>query len=78
MSGMRYPTFLLYNALGGTVWGTTYVLIGYLAGSSYTVIANRVGTYALVIVGVVAVVLVAFVVIRRRRERRRTGELPAE
>ena len=29
MSGMRYRTFLAYNAAGGIVWGTTFVLIGY-------------------------------------------------
>jgi membrane protein DedA with SNARE-associated domain len=78
MSGMRYPTFLFYNALGGSIWGTTYVLIGYAAGSSYTVIAKRVGMYSLVLVGVVTVVLAAAVVIRKQRERRKTGELPTE
>ena len=34
MSGMRYRTFLAYNAAGGTVWGITFVLIGYAAGTS--------------------------------------------
>ena len=35
MSGMSYRTFLAYNTAGGIVWGTTFVLIGYVAGTSY-------------------------------------------
>lgn len=71
MSGMRYRTFISFNAAGGTVWGTTYVMIGFAAGTSYAAIAQRAGTYALVIVGVVVVVVVALVLVRRRREHRR-------
>jgi membrane-associated protein len=69
MSGMRYRTFLAYNAAGGVVWGTTYVLIGYAAGASYTAVAGRVGAYALAIVGALVLAVVAVVVLRRRRRR---------
>ena len=31
---MRWRTFLFYNALGGGVWVTTAVLVGYLLGES--------------------------------------------
>ena len=34
-SGMRYPTFLLWNAIGGITWATGYTLLGYLAGSAW-------------------------------------------
>ena len=37
-SGMRYPRFLAYNAAGGLVWGVGSVLLGYLAGNSYTAV----------------------------------------
>jgi len=70
MSGMRYRTFLAFNAAGGIVWGTTFVVIGYVAGTSYTAVASRVGAYALVIAGVVVLALVAVVLRRRRRETR--------
>jgi membrane protein DedA with SNARE-associated domain len=73
MSGMRYRTFLLFNALGGIVWGTTFVLIGYAAGQSYAAVAKTVGTYSLIIVGAVVAAVVVYVLIRRRRERREWG-----
>jgi membrane-associated protein len=78
MSGMRYRTFLAYNALGGLVWGTTFVMIGYAAGKSYSAVARTVGTYSLVIVGAVVVAVVAFVVVRRRAEHRRWHDTPAD
>jgi membrane protein DedA with SNARE-associated domain len=73
MSGMRYRTFLTFNAAGGIVWGTTYVMIGFAAGSSYAAVATTAGTYSLIVVGVAAVAVVAYVVIRRRRQHRRWG-----
>jgi len=73
MSGMRYRTFLAYNAVGGIVWGTTYVLIGYAAGTSYAAVAKTVGIYALAILGVVIVAVVAYVMVRHRRQSRRWG-----
>jgi membrane protein DedA with SNARE-associated domain len=35
MSRVRYRSFLLYNVLGGVVWGTTFVLLGYGAGRNW-------------------------------------------
>jgi membrane protein DedA with SNARE-associated domain len=73
MSGMRYRTVLTYNALGGAVWGTTFVLIGYAAGTSYVAVAKTVGVYSLGVLGAVVVAVVAFVVVRHRRDRRKWG-----
>ncbi len=73
MSGMRYRTFLFFNALGGIAWGTTFVFIGYGAGNSYAAVAKKIGVYSLVIVAVLVVAVAVFVVIRRRREHRRWG-----
>lgn len=42
MSGMRYRRFLAANAAGGAVWGVSYTLLGYFAGSTLT----RVETYS--------------------------------
>jgi len=74
MSGMRYRTFLAYNALGGILWGTAYVMIGYAAGTSYAAVAKTVGIYSLAILGVVVVAVVTYVVVRRRRQSRKWGE----
>jgi len=58
-----YPSFLLYNALGGAIWGTGFTLLGYLAGNEYRRvqhIAGRAGALLLLlIVSVVIVVLTA-------------------
>jgi membrane-associated protein len=73
MSGMRYRTFLAYNAAGGIVWGITFVLIGYGAGTSYAAVAKTVGVYSLAILAAVVVGVVVTVVIRRRRAHRKWG-----
>lgn len=76
LSRMRYPRFLLWNALGGIGWGVTFSLVGYFAGASYEKVASRIGEGAAVVVaaGVVAAVLVW----RVRRHRREQAEEQAE
>jgi len=65
LSNMRYRRFLLYNAIGGLVWGLLCVVAGYVAGSSYSTVASRLGQGGAVVIGVV--LLVAFFVWRHRR-----------
>jgi membrane-associated protein len=66
---MRYPTFLAWNAAGGVTWGTTVVLLGYLAGASYARVEKTFGPVAAGVVLLVA--LVALVVWRVRAYRAR-------
>ena len=73
MSGMRYPVFLFFNALGGIAWGTTFVMVGYAAGTAYSRVATRIGTYSLAVVGVFVVVLAVWIVVHRRRRRAAEG-----
>jgi membrane-associated protein len=68
---MPYRRFLTFNAIGGIVWGTAVVLLGYLAGNSYAKIESAVGRDVAVVV--LALVLVVLMVrhlrhLRRRRE----------
>ena len=56
---MRYTRFLGYNAAGGLVWGTSFVLLGYVAGNSYAAVEKAVGRGAAL--AVLALVLVALV-----------------
>jgi len=71
VSRMPYLRFLLFNALGGLVWGITFCLVGYLAGNSYQVVEKRVGTAGAVITAVVIVAaLIAWHFGRRRAEAR--------
>lgn len=73
-SRMPYRRFLLFNALGGLVWGLTFCLVGYLAGNSYQRIESLVGrASALITVVVVLIGLVIWHLHRRRAERRTEG-----
>jgi len=66
-SRMPYRRFLLWNALGGVVWGTVFVVLGYVAGASYHQVEKQVGRgIALALVVVVVGLLVAW---RMRSER---------
>ncbi len=71
-SRLPYPTFLLWNSLGGLAWGLTCVVGGYLAGHSYKRLESWLGTWSLVVVGLVVVVGVV-VHLRRRRAGGRTA-----
>src|SRR5215207_5104111 len=55
ISRMRWATFLLYNALGGAVWATAVVLLGYFLGSSLALVERWLGRATLVLVLVLAV-----------------------
>jgi membrane protein DedA with SNARE-associated domain len=67
-SGMRYPLFLAYNAAGGLIWGVGSVLLGYLAGNSYTAVEKTSGSATAFVAAAVAVIgLVVWSVRRRRR-----------
>jgi membrane protein DedA with SNARE-associated domain/membrane-associated phospholipid phosphatase len=55
ISRMRWGTFLIYNALGGAVWATAVVLVGYLLGSSIGLVKRWLGRATLVLAVVLAV-----------------------
>ncbi len=71
MSGVRYPVFLFFNALGGLVWGIGYTLLGYIVGLSFQRILAQVGMWSLVVVGGLVVVAIGVRWLLKRRERRR-------
>lgn len=69
VSRMPYKRFLLFNAIGGLVWGVTFCLVGYLAGNSYKVVERKIGAAgALVTAAVVVGGLIAWHLRRRRAE----------
>jgi membrane protein DedA with SNARE-associated domain len=76
-AGMPYRRFLAYNAAGGLIWGTGFVLLGYLAGNSYAAVEKTVGRgAALAVVALVVLGLLAWR-IRRRLAERRSHRQPA-
>ena len=66
MSRLHYGRFLVWNVLGGVVWATGFVILGYLAGSQY----QRLEHYANLIGLALLVAIAAFFVIRYRRNKK--------
>ena len=67
-AGMPYPRFLAGNALGGIVWATASVLVGYLAGDAWQRIEQV--QHIVGLAAVAAFVLgVAILKLRARRQR---------
>jgi undecaprenyl-diphosphatase len=56
MGKMPYKRFLLGNVVGGVAWGTTFTLVGYLAGANYPRVERWFRTGGLTVVGLVIVV----------------------
>ncbi|WP_041546426.1 MULTISPECIES: DedA family protein [unclassified Nocardioides] len=73
MAGMPYRRFALANVTGGALWGATVALAGYLAGSSWHVVEHDMSVAGIgVTLGVIALLLIAHA-IGRRRARTRTA-----
>jgi membrane protein DedA with SNARE-associated domain len=70
-SGMRYRTFLLWNAIGGITWATAYTLVGYLAGSAWQRVEHYTSVASYVILGVIVAAIVAVIVLKHRRQHAR-------
>ena len=64
ISRMRWATFILYNVLGGAVWATAVVLLGYFLGSSLGLVERWLGRATLVLALMLALV-VAFYLAHR-------------
>jgi membrane protein DedA with SNARE-associated domain len=58
---MRWPSFLLFNALGGAVWATVYGLGGYFLGDNIHRLAGPVGTITLILAGLIILAGLVFV-----------------
>ena len=70
MSRVPYREFLVWNAAGGAIWATAFVVLGYVAGSQYQRAAHNAFLAGLMLVAVSAMVGTA-VWLRRRRAARR-------
>lgn len=69
MSEMPMPKFLLYSALGTTLWVVILAVLGTLLGQNYDLVDTYLGPVALVVVGGLAVFAVVWIV-RRRSQRK--------
>jgi membrane protein DedA with SNARE-associated domain len=69
MSGLRYRTFLMWNALGGAIWGPGCVLLGYAFASALDVVGETLTWAPLALLGAVVVVAIGLHLRRRKREQ---------
>jgi membrane protein DedA with SNARE-associated domain len=69
MSGMRYRTFLVWNAAGGLIWAPGCVLLGYAFSTSLDTVGKTLTWAPLAVLGVVVIVYVALHIRKRRKER---------
>src|SRR6266568_3121343 len=58
---MRWPPFLLFNALGGIVWATVYGLGGYFLGENIHRLAGPIGMITIVLAALVIIASLIFV-----------------
>ena len=77
-SKMPYPRFLIFNALGGILWGITYTLGGYYAGRAFERTAASIGRWGAIAVGVVVVAAIGIWAFRRHRQEHAPDPEPAE
>jgi membrane protein DedA with SNARE-associated domain len=72
---MHWKEFFFWNAFGGITWGITFGLVGYYGGRAATHVLGEIG-----IIGAIffAVVLVAGLIVLRRREQREKEALRQE
>jgi len=67
-SGMRWTTFLFFNATGAVVWSTAVAVLGYSLAYSWATLERWIGRSGLVAL-VLVLALAAIAVMRARRER---------
>ena len=65
ISEVHYPTFLAYNVAGGTLWGTGFAVLGYLAGASYHRVERVASQAGLILLGLIVAGLIASRLLRR-------------
>lgn len=78
---MPRRTFFFWNAAGGIVWALVYGLLGYFLGRNLPLldrVTQALGVGGAVAIGAFIVGLIAFWLIRRRREAQVAAQAPAD
>lgn len=74
IEGMHLGLFLLHTTLGSAVWNAVLVYGGYLLGANFHLVSDYADLFSNVVVALVAVAVVAWVVLRLRRNHRRAKD----
>ena len=72
-SGMRQRDFTVANVAGGVTWAAVVAALGFGAGAAYASVLARVNHASEIGLGVVVVLVVAWVLLRRALRRRGAG-----
>ncbi|MBT0566813.1 DedA family protein [Williamsia sp. CHRR-6] len=72
MAAIPTRTFVIANAIGGTIWATVVASLGYAAGKSYKVVERDLGWVSYAAIGVLVVVVMVIVGRRVYRNRKHT------
>ena len=64
LSEVHYPTFLVYNVAGGTLWGAGFAVLGYIAGASYHRVEKIAGQAGLILLGLIVISLITARLVR--------------
>ena len=78
MSKMRYWRFLLFNVIGGALWATTFVLLGYFGGAAWHRVAGIASKAGLILLALILLGLTAVRVARNTEGLKRFGDRLAE
>lgn len=68
-SGMRFRTFLLWDAVGALLWTSLMVTLGYAIGQRAVDVVQEFAHYSLFLSGLLIVVVVGQLLLRRHRRR---------
>lgn len=66
-SRIHFLRFMLYNTLGAVAWACCFVLVGYIFGGSYEVIAPLLGKYIFIATVVSIVLILSYRFINKRK-----------
>lgn len=77
MAQIPYGEFALFNALGGVLWGTGFVVLGFVAGAAWERVAGIASRVGLAVLALVVVILIGGRVLKvwRRAEQAERGPL---
>jgi membrane-associated protein len=76
MARMPYRTFAVYNAAGGLLWATGFVLLGFVAGRAYQTVERIAGQGGLVLLGAIVAGAAVAALARRWRHGHRGRPVP--
>jgi membrane-associated protein len=68
MSEMNYRRFFIANALGGIIWGVSFTLLGYFAGTALTRIENYASWVGLAVLIAMVLFFVIFHFVKKSRQ----------